>query len=100
MTTERTEARPAWTVAQAKARLSEILRLAEEEGPQRIGVRSRFVVVPEHMWRDRDQSERIPMGQWIIQNWPRGIELELPDRRDPEREIPFAQFDDEDWNDE
>ena len=100
MTTERTEARPAWTVAQAKARLSEILRLAEEEGPQRIGVRSRFVVVPEHMWRDRDQPERIPMGQWIIQNWPRGIELELPDRRDPEREIPFAQFDDEDWDDE
>ena len=100
MTTERTEARPAWTVAQAKARLSEILRLAEEEGPQRIGVRSRFVVVPEHMWRDREQPERIPMGQWIIQNWPRGIELELPDRRDPEREIPFAQFDDEDWDDE
>ena len=26
-----------WTVAEAKARLSEILRLASEEGPQRIG---------------------------------------------------------------
>ena len=26
-----------WTVAEAKARLSEVLRLAEEEGPQRIG---------------------------------------------------------------
>ena len=43
MTTERTEPRPAWTVAEAKARLSEILRLAEEEGPQRIGVRNSFV---------------------------------------------------------
>ena len=93
MATERTETRPAWTVAQAKARLSEILRLAEEEGPHRIGVRSRFVVVPEHMWRDRDQPERIPMGQWIIQNWPRGIELELPDRRDPEREGWFRDMD-------
>ncbi len=27
----------AWMVAEAKARLSEILRLAEEEGPQRNG---------------------------------------------------------------
>ncbi len=100
MTTDHTETRAAWTVAEAKARLSEILRLAEEEGPQRIGVRNSFVVVPEHMWQDRDERERISMGQWIIENWPRGVELELPDRRDPEREIPFAHFDDEDWNDE
>ena len=100
MTTERTEARRAWTVAEAKARLSEILRLAEEEGPQRIGVRNRFVVVPEHVWREREEPARLPMGQWIVQNWPRGIELELPDRSDPERETPFAHFDEEDWSDE
>ena len=101
MTTERTEARRAWTVAEAKARLSEILRLAEEEGPQRIGVRTRFVVVPEHMWRDRDEPERIPMGQWIIQNWARGTNLEIPDRHaDEDREIPFADWDDDDWGDE
>ena len=36
-----------WTVAEAKARLSEVLRLAEEEGPQRIGARKPFVVVPQ-----------------------------------------------------
>ena len=100
MATERTEARPAWTVAEAKARLSEILRLAEEEGPQRIGVRNSFVVVPEHVWQDREEPARLPMGQWIVENWPRGIELELPDRRDPDREIPFAHFGDEDWSDE
>ncbi|MDE0643160.1 MAG: type II toxin-antitoxin system prevent-host-death family antitoxin [bacterium] len=35
-----------WTVSEAKRRLSEILRLAEEEGPQHIGVRRSFVVVP------------------------------------------------------
>ncbi len=35
-----------WTVTEAKARLSEILRLSEEEGPQRIGTRKSFVVVP------------------------------------------------------
>ena len=35
-----------WTVAQAKAKLSEILRLAESEGPQRIGTRRPFVRSP------------------------------------------------------
>ena len=40
-----------WTVAEAKAKLSEVLRLAETEGPQRIGARKHFVVVPESVWR-------------------------------------------------
>ena len=35
-----------WTIAEAKAKLSEILRLAETEGPQRIGVRKSFILVP------------------------------------------------------
>lgn len=101
MTSRSAESRPAWTVAEAKARLSEILRLADEEGPQRIGVRNSFVLVPERVWREREEEpERIPMGQWIVQNWPRGIEIELPDRRDPDREIPFAHFDEDDWSDE
>lgn len=100
MTTERTETRPAWTIAEAKARLSEILRLAEEEGPQRIGVRNAFVVVPEHVWQEREPEPRLPLGKWLVQNWPRGIELELPDRRDPPREIPFADWEDDDWDDE
>ena len=40
------ESKRVWTVAEAKAKLSEILRLAEEEVPQRIGTRKSFVVVP------------------------------------------------------
>ena len=44
------ERRRVWTVAQAKARRSEVLRLAEEEGPQHIGVRRSFVVVPASTW--------------------------------------------------
>ena len=40
-----------WTVAEAKVRLSEILRLSIDEGPQRIGVRRGYVVVPEHVWK-------------------------------------------------
>lgn len=74
-----TQPQRVWTITEAKARLSEILRLAESEGPQRIGTRKSFVVVPAHVW-DEAQSPRKPLGRWLIENMPRGIDLELPDR--------------------
>ncbi len=77
-----------WTVAEARARLSEILRLAEEQGPQRIGIRRSFVVVPERLWREKT-PEREPLGRWLIGNMPRGVDLE-PCERVSGREIPFA----------
>lgn len=87
----------AWTIAETKARLSEILRLAEQEGPQRIGARNPFVVVPERLWRERAQSApapvapaKTPMGQWLVANFPRIGGLELPSRRS-NRAIPFAE---------
>ena len=78
-----------WTVVEAKARLSEILRRAAEEGPQRIGVRRSFVVVPEREWREKDQV-REPLGQWLVDNVPRGPCLEIPRERGSGRGIPFA----------
>ena len=30
-----------------------------------------------------------PLGQWLVENMPRGIDLELPSRNEPERPIPF-----------
>ena len=68
-----------WTVAEAKARLSEILRLAESEGPQRIGTRRPFIVVPADAWYARTHPPK-PLGQWLIENVPRGTNLEIPDR--------------------
>lgn len=82
-----------WTVAEAKARLSEILRLAESEGPQRIGTRRRFVLVPAEAW-DTKTPPRKPFGQWLIENVPRGTHLEVPDRRSS-RPIPFVDEEDE-----
>lgn len=84
----------AWTIAETKARLSEILRLAEQEGPQRIGTRNPFVIVPERLWRERAQPEpaeppKMPMGQWLVANFPRIGELEIPPDP-PDREPPFA----------
>ena len=78
-----------WTVAQAKARLSEVLRLAEEEGPQHIGVRRPFVVVPAGDWYAQ-APPRQPMGQWLVDNMPRGLNLDVPKDRKSRREIPFA----------
>ena len=85
----KTEPVRVWTVAEAEDRLSEILGLAEEEGPQRIG---RFVVVPAAVWEER-VSPRKPLGQWLLENMPQGAEFELPDRSS-NRPMPFV--DDED----
>lgn len=78
-----------WTVAEAKARLSEILRRANEEGPQRIGVRRSYVVVPERLWSER-KAGRTPLGRWLVDNVPRGTELSAPCDRRSRRTIPFA----------
>lgn len=84
---EVTESDRIWTVAEAKARLSHILRCAEQDGPQRIGTRRTFVVVPEHVWRERAEPD-VHVGRWLVENMPRGYELELPDRRSS-RPVPF-----------
>ena len=81
-----------WTIADAKARLSEILRLASTEGPQRIGTQKRYVLVPEDVWDKLNATAR-PLGPWLVDNMPRAAkntdELQLPDRSDPSRDNPF-----------
>ena len=87
----------AWTVAEAKARLSEVLRRAEEEGPQRIGTRKAFVVVPVRIWEEITEP-RPSLGQWLIAKAPGAGTLELPPRDEgQERPGPFDDWTDEDW---
>lgn len=81
-----------WTVAEAKAKLSEILRLAETEGPQYIGIKKSFVLVPAKLWQAKETSKK-PMGQWLIENMPRGTNLPVPNRRESRRKIPFIDED-------
>jgi hypothetical protein len=83
-----------WTIADAKSRLSEILRLASTEGPQRIGTQRRYVLVPEDVWDKLiTNTDDRPLGAWLVDNMPRAHtdadELQLPDRRDPPRVNPF-----------
>ena len=81
------ESSDVWTISEAKARLSEILRLSEEDGPQRIGKRKTFVVVPASVWAEMTQPTK-HLGRWLVENTPRGTNLEVPDRRS-NRKIPF-----------
>ncbi len=62
MNPQRPKPRRVWTVAEAKARFSEVLYLAEEEGPQHIGRRGTFVVVPAGEWYSKSPPRK-PMGQ-------------------------------------
>lgn len=79
-----------WTVAEAKSRLSEVLRRASAVGPQQIGVHRPHVVVPLDQWLALARPER-KFGEWLVENAPRGCEIELPSRDDGDREIPFAE---------
>lgn len=94
---ENTDDRKVWTIAEAKAKLSEVLRLAESEGPQRIGTRKSFVVVPEEIWLKREEPERMPMGRWLLEKMPRGAYIEVPRDEGPERPIPYADWTEEEW---
>ena len=78
-----------WSVTEAKARLSEILRLAEEEGPQQIGRRKSFVVVSASDWYAKSPTRK-PMGQWLMENMPRGVNLDASQKRWSRRGIPFT----------
>ena len=77
-----------WTVADAQANLPEVLRLAESEGPQYIGADKTFVVTPVEPAQSRDEPA-LTLGQWLVENMPRGTNLVIPRDRSSKREIPF-----------
>ena len=82
----------AWSVADAKAKLSEILRLARAGQPQTIGTEDPCVVVSATQFEQYFQPEHL--GRFLIESAPRGYELELPSRAD-HRGDPFAADEDD-----
>lgn len=82
-----------WTVSDAKAQLSRILRLAQTEGPQRIGLKHPCVVVPEAEWNKLTETyERPHLGRWLTEHFTGIGELDLPDRQAIDtRSIPFVE---------
>jgi prevent-host-death family protein len=87
-----------WTVQEAKAKLSEILRRARAGKPQRIGAKGEYVLVSEDDWNKRQGRKSLPKnlqriagetsGQWLVRTAPRIGEIELPPR-DSDRPNPF-----------
>jgi prevent-host-death family protein len=75
-----------WTVQDAKAQLSELLRRARAGQPQRIGVTDTCVVVSEKDWAALQASD---LGAWLVDSAPRGEDLTLPPRGS-RRGDPFA----------
>lgn len=76
-----------WTITEAKARLSELLRLAVDT-PQYIGTKKTYVLITREQWEEMTQP-CIPIGAYLVESMADVGELELPSRKDPEREIPF-----------
>lgn len=78
-----------WSVFEAKAKLSEILRLARAGEPQTIGSEEPCVVMSADQFEQLEQPQHL--GKFLIETAPRGIELELPpresDRPDPFRDL-------------
>ena len=79
-----------WTVADAQANLPEVLRLAESEGPQYIGAGRTFVVAPAEPEQDQEEP-KLTLGQWLVENMPRGTNLEVPDDEPLEDKIPWTE---------
>lgn len=86
-----------WSIAEAKTRLSEILRLAEEEGPQQVGVKKTFVIVPREAW-EATEALGMSLGEMIMKFRPNPEDLpegglEIPSRKEEkERPIPFIDY--------
>ena len=79
-----------WTVQDAKAQLSELLRRARAGEPQRIGVTDACVVVSERVWAAANPSA---LGAWLVESAPRGADLKSSPRAS-RRADPFAEADD------
>ena len=78
-----------WTIAEVEANLPRILHLVETEGPQGISAGKSFVITIVEA-SDKSEPSRKPLGQWLVENMPRGTNLEIPSRCDPDRAIPFV----------
>lgn len=68
-----------WTVEDAKAQLSELLRRARAGAPQRIGTTEEAcVVISAKAWETLQSSA---LGAWLVDSAPAGEAIELPARR-------------------
>ena len=90
-------AKSVWTVQEAKARLSEVLRRARAGEAQYIGVDDPCVIVAAQAWQARSAAASSApaesFGEWLVRTAPPVGPMRLP-RRAADRGDPFADDDD------
>lgn len=69
-----------WTVQDAKAQLSEILRRAKAGEPQVIGTQDPCVVISARTFKALTQAQGQHLGRWLVEHAPTGVEIDLPSR--------------------
>ncbi len=81
------EVKMKWTVAEAKAKLSEVIQRAETEGPQRITRHGEeaVVVVSAEEW-ERKTKRKGNLAEFFANSPLRGVALDLKRRKDGPRE--------------
>ena len=79
---------PAWTVADAKAQLSEVIDKAHREGPQTItkNGRTTAVVVSIEEW-ERKTARTGSLAEFLFASPLRGADLDVERSKDDAREI-------------
>jgi antitoxin Phd len=87
--TEGSQGRP-WRLQDAKARFSEVVRLAREAGPQRVTVRGRdavVVVASEEYDRLRHPKSGVALVRAMADPRVRDLEMEHPKIRSSARDV-------------
>lgn len=67
-----------WSVQDAKAHLSKLLKRARAGQPQHIGITDGCVLVSESAWGEREGAS---FGEWLVATAPRGEPLKVASRR-------------------
>ena len=83
-------AKARWTVAEAKAKFSELLERAEKEGPQRITKHGRetAVVVSAEEWAKKvEPKPKESLAEFLAKSPLRGSGLVIPPREKSSRKI-------------
>ncbi|MGH6922706.1 MAG: type II toxin-antitoxin system Phd/YefM family antitoxin [Propylenella sp.] len=77
-----------WSVQDAKARLSEVMRRARKGEPQFIGTREPCVLVSADQFQAARPGKHL--GRFLVETAPRGAPIELPPRG-ADRGDPFSE---------
>jgi prevent-host-death family protein len=78
-----------WSVQDAKAHLSEVMRRARAGEPQIIGSRQPVVMISAEQFEAVRPKRHL--GRFLVETAPRGTPIELPPRG-PDRGDPFSEF--------